>query len=186
VAKAFVARRTNLTHQGRDPSNAKLHNHDFTWPRQVQTGQILAFVLVRSSSNGLKSATEMNVPVTAFALFEPPDQLLSINWYSTMLLPGIILLFGAIFYLGGRYNDNRTLKTTPTRWIGVVLVAISFWLGLNRFMWTTDLMYGQLIRSAGRKFLWSHYMSLILPVIGILIIVFLQFWDKKQKEYIHN
>lgn len=141
-------------------------------------------MLVQLAQNGLKSATVMFVPVTAFALFEPPDALQSVNWYSTMLLPSIILLFGAIFYLGGRYNDNRTLKTSPTRWIGVVLVAISLWLGLNRFMWTTDLMYGQLLASAGDKFVWSHYMSLILPVIGVLIIVFLQWWDKKQKEYI--
>jgi len=128
----------------------------------------------------------MFVPFSTLALFEPPDTLQSTAWYSTMLLPLVILLFGAIFYLGGRYNDNRTLKQTPTRWIGLGLVLISLWLGLNRFMWTFDLMYGEILRkSAGKKFLWAHYVSFLLPLIGLLIILGLQFWDKKQQEYIN-
>lgn len=129
----------------------------------------------------------MLVPYSTLALFEPPDQLQSTLWYGTLLVPGVILLFGAIFYLGGRYNDNRTMKNTPTRWIGLVLVLISLWLGLNRLMWTTDLMYGEILRkSAGKKFLFSHYASFFLPLIGLLVIVFLQIWDKKQRDYIQS
>lgn len=124
------------------------------------------------------------MPISAFALFEPPERLLSNSWFSTMLIPGTLLLFAAIFYFGGRYNDQRTGNQTFTRWIGAGLTAIAFWFGLERFMWTRDLMYGELLRRAGDKFLWAHYLSLILPLIAVIIIVVLQWWDKKQQEYI--
>lgn len=126
----------------------------------------------------------MNVFLSTIALFEPPESLPSLNWYNAMLLPSFILVFGAIFYLGGRYNDIRLDKSTPTRWIGVLLVAISLYLGFLRFIWTTDLMYGQLVRTSGKKFLVSHYMAFILPVIGAAIIVFLEWWDRKRKQFI--
>jgi len=126
----------------------------------------------------------MNVPFPVLALFEPPDRLYSNSWFSTMLVPCIILFLAAIFYFGGRYNDQRTGKPTATRWIGVGLTLISLWFGTERFMWTRDLMYGELLKRAGDKFIWAHYLSFILPVIAVLIIVGLQWWDKKQEEFI--
>lgn len=127
----------------------------------------------------------MNVLLSTYAIFEAPDSLANpASWYNAMVLPSMILIFGAIFYLGGRFSDLRTGKQTPTRFAGMILTAIALYLGFLRFIWTTDLMYGQLVRTNGKKYLAAHYAAFILPVIGVGIIIFFEWWDRKQREFI--
>jgi hypothetical protein len=117
-------------------------------------------------------------------LFKAPDSLESTNPITPILLPGIFLFFGALIYLGARYNDQKNDKRTNARWFGAGLVVLSLFLGFIRFMYTRDDMFSHLLLEAGRKFFYAYWAAFILPLLGAGTIVFLEWWDKKQREYI--
>jgi ABC-type transport system involved in cytochrome c biogenesis permease component len=108
-----------------------------------------------------------------------PDSL-----YQPALLPLALLFFGAIIFAGGMLQDQRNMKRTPTRWVGFAIILLATLLGFTKTFHMMDPMYQLLMSEYPKRWIYMHYIAFGMPVIGILVALGWNWWEKKQKEFI--
>ncbi|MEQ1936228.1 MAG: hypothetical protein ABL962_20425 [Fimbriimonadaceae bacterium] len=116
-------------------------------------------------------------------LFDSPESAPS-SWYQPALLPITFLFFGAIIFAGGLLQDQRNMKRTATRWVGLALMLVAALFGFSKTVHTFDPIYKALITEYPKRWLWMHYAAFVLPLLGVLGALGWNWWEKKQKEFI--
>lgn len=102
-----------------------------------------------------------------------------------VILPLILLFFGALFYFLGLRKSWIGEKAT-WRWIGFGIMVLAALAGFRPF-WNmvSPGAEGDLYRGlyTSRKIIWGHYFGFLAPLGVILLGLVIEFLHKRQKKY---
>lgn len=100
-----------------------------------------------------------------------------------ILLPGILVFFGAFVYAVAFANGLRDHVVPRYRWIGFVLVFLAVLIGVKyvaRMLDSNADFYKSMITS--RKAALAHYVSLAMPLAVLGVMAGMEAWFKRYQR----
>lgn len=116
------------------------------------------------------------------SIFDAPDSAPS-SWYEPMLMPVIFTFFGAVVFVGGRLLETQQNKDVKGKWFGVALLLLALVLGFARVWHLRNLIYAEILKDWGKKFLFSHWLAFLFPLLACIAIFGWYYWDKRRSEF---
>lgn len=103
-----------------------------------------------------------------------------------LMLPMIVLFFGALVYIGGYVKGTQIRKLPRFRWIGTAILVLAAFLGFQNMwhLWNPDT--GTLYRDSivSRRIIYAHYISFFFPVLCLIGVGAMEFlFVKKNREW---
>jgi hypothetical protein len=102
------------------------------------------------------------------------------SWYEVLLLPVFFSAVGAVIYVSGRNAEIRD-AAKPWKWWAALPFGLALLAGWRPFMSIRDSFYQAAIEPNGKKMLYAHYGSFLLPLIVMGGIAAWQYMDTRRR-----
>ncbi len=94
-----------------------------------------------------------------------------------LMLPLIILFFGAVVYAAAYAKGMQVRKLPMFRFIGVALIVIAIFLGFQSFWQLQDALYKA---SIGKRVLYAHYLGFFFPLLCAIAVGVMEFLFRRR------
>ena len=110
------------------------------------------------------------------------------NPIDILILPGLLTFFGLAVYLVVWQQTRLRERLGLGRWAGIVVLLLAVIAGWPK-LWelvNPDLgfVYRTSIQYYGKKYMYSHYIGFLLPVLSLLVVAVLEFAYRRDRARI--
>jgi len=99
-----------------------------------------------------------------------------------LLLPMLVLFFGAAVYAAGYFRGVQARSLPKFRWVGLVLILVAIYLGFMPFAQLSDPLYRGAV--PGKRVLFGHYIAFFFPVVMALAVMVMEvLYRRKGREW---
>jgi len=117
----------------------------------------------------------MNLFTNLFAQTAPPTGMMDV-----LKIPLLCFIVGMALWYGGLIFEARTEKTWM-KWLAFVPLVIGIAIGLQDTIQVSDYVYQQTLTN--RKTLYAHYVGLLLPLSGMVMVFCWHLYLKRSGSY---
>ncbi|GEM_PF-6949755 len=97
-----------------------------------------------------------------------------------LLLPLLFTFFGGLVYGLVIDGNLKRGKLTASRWVGIGLIVIGLLAGFPRTWELRDSFTRTSYGDLGKKLLYAHYASGLLPLIVLLVCLGIDLWSRRR------
>jgi hypothetical protein len=101
-----------------------------------------------------------------------------------LILPLLLTFFGALVYGLVIDGNLKRRKLTPSRWVGVALIALALVSGFPATWELTDSFKRTSYGDIGKKMLFAHYGAGLIPLIALLVCLGVDLWSRRRLAHL--